>query len=168
MRRLGTVLPLAAALVLGLHPLGAAAAAGKIFSFTTGNSGSIAFVVPSLVNPAQPGSQTYAYALDIRTSALPGSVTVSAPAINGTAGNTVPKTAFLASCTATSDPGGIFSSSGMVRLSTAAVTCGTISANANNTVNFTLTLYLDDTPDASSFSADTYASGSLTITANAP
>jgi hypothetical protein len=168
MRRLGTVLPLAAALGLGLHPLGAAAAAGKITTFTTAGSGAIAFVVPSLASAAQPGSKTYAYTLTIRTSPLPGSVTVTAPAINGTAGNTVPKTAFLASCTATSDPGGIFSSSGMVRLGAAAVTCGTVAANANNTVNFTLTLYLDDTPDASSFTADTYANGPLSITANAP
>ncbi|MEA2664210.1 MAG: hypothetical protein QOI11_1154 [Candidatus Eremiobacteraeota bacterium] len=168
MRRPGAALLLAAGLVCALRPPGAQAASGKINSFTTGSSGSIAFVVPSLVNPAQPGSRTYAYTLSIRTSPLPGSVTVSAPAITGTAGNSVPKAAFLASCSATSDPGGIFSSSGMVRLGAAAVTCATIAANANDTVNFTLTLYLDDTPDASSFTADTYASGTLSITANAP
>jgi len=167
MRRPLAALLAAAALVL-VRPPDAEAAAGKIFSFTTGNSGAIAFTVPSLANAAQPGSQTYAYALSIRTSPLPGSVTVTAPTITGTAGNSIPKTAFQASCTVTSDPGGIFTSSGMVRLSAGAVTCGTISANANNTVNFTLTLYLDDTPDASSFTADTYAGGTLTMTANAP
>jgi hypothetical protein len=167
-RRRGAALLLAAGLVFALRPLGAQAASGKINSFTTSSSGAISFAVPSLVNPAQPGSQTYNYTLSIRTSPLPGSVTVTAPTITGTAGNSVPKTAFLASCSATSDPGGIFTSSGMVRLSGSAVTCATIAASSNNTVHFTLTLYLDDTPDASSFTADTYASGTLSITANAP
>lgn len=167
MKRAAALL-LAAGLVAGLRPLEAGAASGKIFSFTTGNSGAISFAVPGLADPALPGSQTYAYALNIRTSPLPGSITVTAPTITGTAGNSVPAAAFLASCSATSDPGGIFSSSGMVRLSGTAVTCGTISANASNTVNFTLTLYLDDTDGASAFSADTYASGTLSITANAP
>lgn len=168
MRRRGAALLLAAGLVFALRPLGAQAAAGKINSFTTSSSGPIAFSVPSLANPAQPGSQTYAYTLSIRTSPLPGSVTVTAPAITGTAGNTIPASAFQASCVATSDIGGIFTSSGMVRLSGSAVNCATIAANSNNTVNFTLTLYLDDTPDASSFTADTYASGTLSVTANAP
>ncbi len=168
MRHPLAALLLGASLALALRPLGAAAAAGKIFSFTTGNSGAIAFTVPSLVSAAQPGSQSYAYALSIRTSGLPGSVTVSAPTITGTLGNSVPTSAFQAACSATSDPGGIFTSSGMVRLGAGPVTCATVAANANNTVNFTLTLYLDDTPDASSFTADTYASGTLSITANAP
>ena len=146
----------------------AQAAAGKITSFTTSSSGNIAFTVPSLANVALPGSQSYAYVLKIRTSALPGSVTITAPLITGTGGNTIPQSAFQAKCTATSDPGAIFTSSGMVRLSASAVTCGTVAANSNNTVNFTVTLYLDCTPDASSFTADTYANASMSVTANAP
>ncbi len=168
MRHPLVALLLGTALAVALRPLGAVAAPGKIFSFSTSSSGAIAFTVPNLSSAAQPGSQTYAYALSIRTSPTPGSVTVSAPAINGTAGNAIPQAAFLASCSATSDPGGIFTSSGTVRLGAAPVTCATIATNATNTVNFSLTLYLDDTPDASSFSADTYTNGLLSITANAP
>ncbi len=148
--------------------LPAQAASGKIFSFTTSSSGNITFSVPDLSNVALPGSQSYAYALSIRTSPLQGSVTITAPLITGTAGNTIPQAAFQAQCTATSDPGGIFTSSGMVRLSASAVTCGTVTANSNNTINFTVTLYLDCTPDASSFTADTYANASMSVTANAP
>jgi hypothetical protein len=144
----------------------AQAASGKINSFTTSSSGNIAFTVPDLTNVALPGSQSYAYVLSIRTSPLPGSVT--APIINGTGGNKIPQSAFQAQCTATSDPGGLFTSSGMVRLSASAVTCATVAANGNNTINFTVTLYLDCTPDASSFTADTYTNASMSVTANAP
>ncbi len=151
-----------------MSALPAQAASGKINSFTTSSSGSIAFTVPNLTNVAFPGSQSYAYALSIRTSPVPGSVTVTAPLITGTGGNTIPQSAFQAKCTATSDPGGIFTSSGMVRLSSSAVTCGTVAANSNNAINFTVTLYLDCTPDASSFTADTYASANMSVTANAP
>jgi hypothetical protein len=146
----------------------AQAASGKIFSFTTSSSGNITFAVPSLANAALPGSQSYAYALQIRTSPLQGSVTITAPLITGTGGNTIPQSAFQAQCTATSDPGGLFTSSGLVRLSASAVTCGTVAANGNNTINFTVTLYLDCTPDASSFTADTYANANMSVTANAP
>jgi hypothetical protein len=146
----------------------AEAASGKIFSFTTSSSGSIAFTVPNLSNVALPGSQSYAYALTIRTSPLQGSVTITAPLINGTGGNKISQSAFQAQCTATSDPGGLFTSSGLVRLSASAVTCGTVAANGNNTINFDVTLYLDCTPDASSFTADTYTNANMSVTANAP
>jgi hypothetical protein len=158
----------AAATALLACALPADAASGKITSFTTSNSGSIAFTVPNLTTVALPGSQSYAYTLQIRTSPLQGSVTVTAPLITGTGGNTIPQSAFLAQCTATSDPGALFTSSGMVRLSSSAVTCGTVAANGNNTIKFTVTLYLDCTPDASSFTADTYANASMSVTANAP
>jgi hypothetical protein len=146
----------------------AQAASGKINSFTTTSSGSITFAVPDLTNSALPGSQSYAYTLSIRTSGLPGSVTITAPLITGTGGNTIPQSAFQAKCTATSDPGALFTSSGMVRLSASAVTCGTVAANGNNTIKFDVTLYLDCTPDASAFTADTYGSASMSVTANAP
>ncbi len=146
----------------------AEAASGKIFSFTTSSSGNIVFTVPDLSNVALPGSQSYAYALRIRTSPLQGSVTITAPLINGTASNKISQSAFQAQCTATSDPGGLFTSSGLVRLSASAVTCGTVAANGNNTINFNVTLYLDCTPDASSFTADTYTNASMSVTANAP
>jgi hypothetical protein len=155
-------------LALTMSAVPAQAASGKINSFTTTSSGSIAFTVPGLSNVALPGSQPYAYVLSIRTSPLPGSVTITAPLINGTGGNTIPQSAFQAQCTATSDPGGLFTSSGLVRLSASAVTCGTVAANGNNTINFTVTLYLDCTPDASSFTADTYTNASMSVTANAP
>lgn len=145
-----------------------ASAAGTITSFTKTSAGSIAFVVPDLSSAAQPGSPAYGFALQVKTTALPGSITIAAPAITGTAGNSISKQAFFASCAATSDPGGIFTSSGMVRLGVAAVQCATIASNKNNTVNFTVTLYLDDTDDATAFTADTYASGTLAVTANAP
>ncbi len=148
--------------------LPAQAASGKIFSFTTSSSGNIAFTVPNLSSVALAGSQSYAYALSIRTSPLQGSVTITAPLINGTGGNSIPQSAFQAQCTATSDPGGLFTSSGLVRLSASAVTCGTVAANGNNTINFDVTLYLDCTPDAASFTADTYASANMSVTANAP
>jgi hypothetical protein len=159
---------LAAVLAMMMCASPALAASGKINSFTTSSSGGIAFTVPDLTNVALPGSQSYAYALSIRTSPLQGSVTITAPIINGTAGNKIPQAAFQAKCTATSDPGGIFTSSGMVRLSASAVTCGTVAANSNNAISFTVTLYLDCTPDASSFTADTYTNASMSVTANAP
>jgi hypothetical protein len=158
----------AAALALLACALPADAATGKITSFTTSSSGNIAFTVPNLTNAALPGSQPYAYTLQIRTSPLQGSVTITAPLITGTGGNTIPQSAFLAQCTATSDPGALFTSSGMVRLSSSAVTCGTVAANGNNTIQFNVTLYLDCTPDASSFTSDTYAGGTMSVTANAP
>jgi len=158
----------AAALAMLACAVPADAASGKIFSFTTSSSGNIAFTVPNLSNAALPGSQSYAYTLQIRTSPLQGSVTVTAPLITGTGGNTIPQSAFLAQCTATSDPGALFTSSGMVRLSASAVTCATIAANGNNTINFNVTLYLDCTPDASSFTADTYGTAAASVTANAP
>jgi hypothetical protein len=164
--RLATAVACGLAMLMPAVP--AHAASGKIFSFTTSSSGNIAFTVPNLSSVALAGSQSYAYALSIRTSPLQGSVTITAPLINGTAGNKISQSAFQAQCTATSDPGGIFTSSGLVRLSASAVTCGTVAANSNNAVNFNVTLYLDCTPDASSFTADTYTNASMSVTANAP
>ena len=164
--RVATVI--AAVLAMLVPAAHAEAASGKIFSFTTSSSGNIAFAVPGLSNAALPGSQSYAYALSIRTSGLQGTVTITAPIINGTGGNKIPQSAFQAQCTATSDPGAIFTSSGLVRLSASAVTCGTVAANGNNTINFNVTLYLDCTPDASSFTADTYTNANMSVTANAP
>jgi len=158
----------AAVLALLMPAVPAHAASGKIFSFTTSSSGNIDFTVPNLSNVALAGNQSYAYALSIRTSPLQGSVTITAPLINGTGGNKISQSAFQAQCTATSDPGGIFTSSGLVRLSASAVTCGTVAANSNNSINFNVTLYLDCTPDASSFTADTYTNASMSVTANAP
>ncbi len=81
-----------------------------------------------------------------------------------------PKTAFYALCSASSDPSGIFSSNGTVQLSASAVTCATIASNSKNkTVTFSVSLFLDDTADATAFPGDpAYTAANLSVTANAP
>jgi hypothetical protein len=146
------------------------AAAGKITSFTKLCTGSIAFSVVDITHSQLPGSEACSFSLQITTSANQGSITVTAPTVTGSTGAKISQTAFYALCSASSDPSGIFSSSGTVRLSSSAVTCGTIASNSNNkTVTFSVSLFLDDTADATSFPGDpSYTATSLTVTANAP
>lgn len=145
------------------------ASAGLIVLFTPTSSGSITYTVSTVNPPAQAGSQTYGYTLLIQTATTAGSVTLTAPTIVGTGGNSISPAAFSASCTSTSDPGAIFSSLGTVRLGASPVSCANISRNSINTVQFKVTLYLDVMASAAgAFSADTYTPGSLTVTANAP
>ncbi|MEA2720057.1 MAG: hypothetical protein QOJ39_1921 [Candidatus Eremiobacteraeota bacterium] len=144
-------------------------AAGFISSFTKTSTGSITYAVNDISDPQLAGSQSYGFALTASTSSTHGSVTLTAPAIQGTSTNKIPPAAFSAICTATSDTNGIFTSLGLVRLGASAVSCGQLATFANGTVRFTVTLYLDDTAaSASAFTADTYASSSLTVVANAP
>lgn len=167
MRRLAAWMLSVAALAACLTaPAGAAA---KINSFTQLCSGNISFTVVDISQPLMPGSQSCSFSLDISTNANQGSVTLTAPAITGSTGS-IPQGAFHAVCTATTNPGGIFTSSGTVQLSSTAVTCGTISSNqTNQTIVFSVTLYLDDTGDATAFPADpTYKAANLAVTANAP
>jgi len=145
------------------------AASPKIHSFTKLCSGSITYTVIDLSQPLMPGTQTCSFALKITTGANPGSITLSAPAILGTTG-TISSGAWWATCTASSDPAGIFSSSGSVQLTSAGTTCATISSNQiNQSVSFNVALFLDDTPDSTSFPGDPgYGSSNLAVTANAP
>jgi hypothetical protein len=55
-----------------------------------------------------------------------------------------------------------------VQLGASPVTCATLAANKTSTLSFIVTLYLDTTSDANAFAADTYTSGTLTLTANVP
>lgn len=159
----------AAIALLGAAVTPRAADASSIFSFTKTSSGSIAFAVSDVNAPALAGSQAYGFTLQVQTGFSSGSVTLTAPAITGTAGNAIKHAAFSASCTATSDPGGIFASLGIVRLASTPVSCWQISPFSSNTVKFNVTLYIDKMAgSADAFSADTYTSGSLAVTANAP
>ena len=146
------------------------AAAGKITSFTKLCSGSISFSVVDITHSQLPGSQSCSFSLEITTSANQGSITITAPTVTGSTGATIPQTAFYVLCSASSDPSGIFSSSGTVHLSTSAVTCATIASKTKNqTVVFSVSLFLDDTSDASAFPADpAYTAANLSVTATAP
>ena len=146
------------------------AAAGKITTFTKLCSGSINFSVVDITHSQLPGSQACSFTLEITTSSNQGSITLTAPTITGSTGATIPQTAFYALCSASSDPSGIFSSSGTVRLSSSAVTCATIASKAKNaTVVFSVSLFLDDTADATAFPGDpAYTAANLSVTADAP
>jgi hypothetical protein len=148
----------------------AGAATANIHSFTKICTGSISFSVVDITHPQLPGSASCSFSLDITTSANQGSITLTAPKIIGSSGATISQSAFYALCSASSDPSGIFSSSGTVQLSASAVTCATIASNSNNkTVTFSVSLFLDDTADATAFPGDpAYASANLSVTANAP
>jgi hypothetical protein len=154
-----TAAALLAVLFVGFLAARPADAAGSISSFTKTSSGSITYTV----------SEAYGFSLIVQTGSTHGSVTLTAPAINGTSTNKIPAAAFSATCTATSDTNGIFTSLGTVRLSTTPVSCGQLSAFSSGTVRFVVALYLDETAaSASAFTADTYTSGSLSVIANAP
>jgi len=146
------------------------AAAAAIHSFTKLCAGSISFSVVDITQSQLPGSQSCSFSLDITTSPNQGSITITAPKITGSTGVTIPQTAFYALCSASSDPSGIFSSSGTVQLSASAVTCATIaSKTTNKTVVFSVSLFLDDTSDATAFPADpAYTAANLSVTATAP
>lgn len=156
-------------LIAGVAAARPADAAGSISSFTKTSSGNITFTVADITNTALAGSQSYGFALTVTTSATRGSVTVTAPTITGTSGNTIPAAAFSAVCTETSDPNGVFTTLGLVHLSTAAVSCGQLASNTSGTVRFTVTLYIDDAAaSASAFTADSYTANTLSVIANAP
>jgi hypothetical protein len=146
----------------------AGAASSQINAFSATSSGSIAFTVNGLSSPLLAGSQSYGFSLNFRSSPTPGTISVTAPSIVGTGGNSIRAGAFHALCSATSDSSGLFTSSGTVQLSSSAVTCGTIAANGQETLAFRVTLYLDDTTDATCFTADTYTAASLVVTVNLP
>jgi hypothetical protein len=57
-----------------------------------------------------------------------------------------------------------------VQLSASAVTCATVASNENNkTVVFSVSLFLDDTADATAFPGDpAYVAANLSVTVNAP
>jgi len=147
----------------------ATAATGTIYMFQSNGSSTLTFDVVDMSDPSMPpttGSATFL--LWAATSATSGTITVTAPTVIGSSGVTIPAGAFTAKCTSTMDSGGMFTSKGTVRLSTSAVTCGTLAANKTGELDFTVTLTLDDTADAYVFPADTYTSGSLRVTANVP
>lgn len=164
-----TAAALLAVLFVGFLAARPADAAGSISSFTKTSSGSITYTVGGITQPELAGSEAYGFSLIVQTGSTHGSVTLTAPAINGTSTNKIPAAAFSATCTATSDTNGIFTSLGTVRLSTTPVSCGQLSAFSSGTVRFVVALYLDETAaSASAFTADTYTSGSLSVIANAP
>jgi hypothetical protein len=161
----------AVALCAGPRPAAAQSqgSLGLIQSFTKTSTGSITFAVQNIAAPALAGSQAYGFSLTVQTGNLPGSITLTAPTVTGTAGNSIPRAAFSASCVATLDQSAIFTSLGVVRLGASPVSCGTISAQSGGQLNFNVTLYIDKMASAAgAFSADTYASGLLSVTANAP
>jgi hypothetical protein len=144
------------------------ARAGSI-DLTSLSSGSIGFTVSTVSNSQAAGSQSFGFSLTVTTGAERGTVTITAPSIVGSQGNLIATGAFEASCVATNDPSGVFTSSGTVRLSSSAVTCATIASHSSNKrVQFDVTLYLDESSDGEAFSADTYHNGVLTVTAAAP
>ncbi len=80
-----------------------------ITSFSAGSSGSIAFTVTDIVDPALLGSQTYDFTLQGSTGTSRGNVTVTAPTIIGSSGRTIPASDFEATCIAVFDRAGSFS-----------------------------------------------------------
>jgi len=48
------------------------------------------------------------------------------------------------------------------------VTCGTVVAGTSDSFTFDVAITIDGSADASSFTGDTYSSGSLIVTANLP
>ena len=157
-------------IVLALTMMTASRAnAGSILSFTKLSSGTIGFTVTDITSSQLAGSNTpQSFQLHIKTSALAGSITLTAPAISGSSGS-IASGAYYAQCTATSDPSGVFSSSGLIQLSSGPVTCANIASNNNAKVSFDVQLYLNCTPGPNAFPADpAYGVGSLSVTANAP
>lgn len=153
---------------LGAAPLRAEAFPGFIFGFTKLTPGTMTFAVPDLTNNRLPASQTVDFQLTALVGTLGGNVTLSAPPIMGTSGTSISPGAWYASCAASSDPGGVFTTLGMVELGPGNVSCGNLNAVTLGQVQFTISLYLDASPDSTSFPADIYASAPLTVTVNAP
>lgn len=148
---------------------GPAPAGASSVSLSPMSSGTVSFDVNGVSNSMAAGSQSYSFSLSVTTDTLKGSITLAGPLVLGTLGNYIPIDAFQATCVATHDPSGIFTSSGTVRMSAFPVTCATLAAReSNRTVQFSVTLYLDESADAYSFTADTYSNGLLVVTANAP
>jgi len=143
------------------------AATAKIYSFTP-TSASISFTVLGFSAAQASAPIVTTYTINFRTSPTPGTIQISAPIINGTAGNSIPQSAFLAKCTRNSDPNGDFTTSGTVRLGATPVTCGTVVAGTSDSFTFDVAITIDGSADASSFTGDTYSSGSLIVTANLP
>ncbi|HEX3550309.1 MAG TPA: hypothetical protein VHT53_08040 [Candidatus Elarobacter sp.] len=163
------VLAVAAALAAAAFPAAAFASTGTIWSFSSSGSSTLTFAVSDMAEPSMlPTSGAASFTLLATTSASTGTVTVQAPTVTGASGDTIAASAFTAKCTATSDSAGMFTSSGTVRLTSSAVTCGTLAANKTGQIAFTVTLTLDDTGDVHGFPADTFASGSLKVAANVP
>ena len=154
--------------VVAASPRAMAGPPSAVFSFTVNSSGNIDFPVSDLTTPLLAGSQSYSYTMKVRTSASTGYVQLNAPTMTGTAGNSIPFGAFHAVCTAQSDSAGMFGSLGTVQLAASAVNCASLAPSTTSTITFTVTLYLDDTPDATAFTADTYANGTMTLTVNMP
>jgi hypothetical protein len=147
----------------------ASAATAVIFAFTNGGSGTVTFAVADMSQSAMPAtSGAPSYTLIAQTSSSTGSITLTAPTVRGASGAVIPATAFQAKCTETSDNQNMFTTTGLVRLASSPVSCGTLAPNVLGSVTFTISLYLDDTGDANGFPADTYTSGSLSVTANVP
>jgi len=167
-RQLASLFAVVLIAVATIEPAGAATP--TIHSFTKLCSGSIGYSVVDIAQTRMPGTQSCSFSLDITTTANQGSVTVTAPTIVGSTGATIPPNAFYALCSASSDPSGIFTSSGTVQLGSSAVTCATIASNEKNkTVVFSVSLFLDDTSDATAFPGDpAYTAANLSVTANAP
>ena len=166
-RALALIVAIVVVLVTTRTPSDAASAQVNAFSATS--VGNLVFTLSGL-SPAQASAPvTYGFSLTFRTSPTAGAIiTVTAPTMVGAA-STIPATAFLAQCTAVSDLSGAFTSSGNVRLSGSAVTCGTLRTSVSETLTFNVTLTLDGSADAfSSIPSDTYANGTLTVGANLP
>jgi len=167
-RRLVTAMA-AAAVLVATTTMPASAATAAILAFINGGSSSITFSVADMSQSAMPATSGLpSYTLIAQTSSSTGSITLTAPTVRGASGAVIPANAFQAKCTETSDNQNMFTTTGLVRLGAAPVSCGTLAANVLGSVTFTIALYLDDTGDAYGFPADTYTSGSLSVTANVP
>jgi len=162
---------LSALVCLGLSLAGTTAqsdaASAKIIAFTP-TTASIAFSGLTFAASQASTLIVTTFTLNFRTSGTPGTIAITAPTINGTAGNSIPQAAFLAKCTRNADPNGDFTTSGVVRLGAAPVTCGTVVPGISDTFTFDVTITIDGSADASSFTGDAYTSGSLIVTATLP
>ena len=141
-----------------------------ITEFSAMSSGSIAFTVTDIINPALLGSQSYTYVLQGSTGTSGGTVTITAPTIVGASGQRIAPGAFTATCTELYDRAGSFDPLATVVLSSSPVTCARLSSNSTVNAEFAVTLTLNcGTSAAVAFPADTYTDSSpLSVTANMP
>ena len=151
-------------------PQTAMARTGSLTQFASGSSGGMNFVVSNITNAALSASQSYTFTLDGTSGSTAGSVMITAPTLRGDAGNTIPASAFSATCTESVDRFSSFNSTGTVTLGSSPVACATITASSYVSVTFIVTLTLNCTPAPYAFpAATTYTNSSaLEVTANLP
>ena len=166
--------PAIVALACALASHASVADAAAYASLAPASTGTIAFNITSMNDSALPGSQVYAFDLNVLTlTANGGTVALTGPTLIGTAGAPIDPGAIRATCAITSGAALLSSyTASSVRLAATPVTCLTLTTASIVSialVTFTVSLTLDDTQTGGhlAFPADTYAPTAMTVTATA-